>query len=162
MAPEGFDESEAVAVRCAVSRTMENLLPIRSAGDISGVAGRLHVVPLSEAALSGICVVPRAGRLLFPSQADPECEGSFSGWTKAKARLDLAGGLADWRLHDLRRTAATGMARLGVSPPIIERILNHSTSSAGPLAKVYQRYDYAKEKREALNAWAMEVLRIVR
>jgi integrase len=76
--------------------------------------------------------------------------------------LDKASGVSDWRLHDLRRTAATGMARLGISPPVIERVLNHAVTSAGPLAAVYQRYDYAKEKREALEVWASEVLRLTR
>jgi integrase len=124
-------------------------------------AGRLHVVPLSEPASLAICSVQAVGRLLFASQSDPEGDAAFSGWNRAKCRLDLACGVVNWRLHDLRRTAATGMARLGVSPPVIERVLNHSTSSAGPLAAVYQRYDYAKEKREALEAWSAEVLRLV-
>ncbi len=125
-------------------------------------SARLHVVPLSEPALAAICSAPRAGRLLFASQADLAGDRTFSGWTKAKLALDQASGVAGWRLHDLRRTAATGMARLGVAPPVIERVLNHAMSSAGPLAAVYQRYDYAKEKREALEAWANEVLRMVR
>ncbi len=125
-------------------------------------SGRLHVVPISEAALFGICSAPRLGPLLFGSQTDPTGDRSFSCWNQAKLRLDNASGVADWRLHDLRRTAATGMARLGISPPVIERVLNHAVTSAGPLAAVYQRYDYAKEKREALDAWAVEVLKIVR
>lgn len=125
-------------------------------------SGRLHVVPLSEAAVYGICPVPRVGPLLFGSQPDPGGDRTFSCWNQAKLRLDKASGVSEWRLHDLRRTAATGMARLGVSPPVIERVLNHAMTAAGPLAAVYQRYDYAKEKREALGAWATDVLRIVR
>jgi integrase len=125
-------------------------------------SGRLHVVPLSEAAMFGVCSVPRVGPLLFGSQADPTGDRTFSCWNQAKLRLDKASGVSDWRLHDLRRTAATGMARLGISPPVIERVLNHAVTSAGPLAAVYQRYDYAKEKREALEVWASEVLRVTR
>ncbi|RYG98218.1 MAG: site-specific integrase [Alphaproteobacteria bacterium] len=124
-------------------------------------SARLHVVPLSEQALFGICSVSHAGPMLFASQADPGGDRPFSGWNRAKLRLDKDSGVADWRLHDLRRTAATGMARLGVSPPVIERVLNHATSSAGPLAAVYQRYDYAKEKRDALISWAAEVMKLV-
>jgi hypothetical protein len=45
---------------------------------------------------------------------------------------------------------------------VIERVLNHAGTSAGPLAAVYQRYDYAKEKREALELWACEVVRIAK
>lgn len=125
-------------------------------------SGRLHVVPLSEAAMFGVCSVSRVGPLLFGSQADLAGDRSFSCWNQAKLRLDKASGVSDWRLHDLRRTAATGMARLGISPPVIERVLNHAVTSAGPLAAVYQRYDYAKEKREALELWASEVVRLTR
>lgn len=124
-------------------------------------AGRLHVVPLSDAALFGLCSVQRVGPLIFASQADPMGGTTFSAWTQAKQRLDIASGVAGWRLHDLRRTAATGMAKLGVSPPVIERVLNHAITSGGPLAAVYQRYDYAAEKRSALDLWAAHVLRLV-
>lgn len=122
--------------------------------------GRLHVIPLGDLAKAEISRLPRSGPLLFPSQADPEGERSFSGWTKAKRRLDELSGITNWRLHDLRRTAATGMARAGVSPVVIERLLNHAISSAGPLAAVYQRYDYVKEKGEALAVWDAEVARL--
>lgn len=121
-------------------------------------AGRLHVVPLSDAVLLAVCATRRVGPLVFASQADLMGTRTFSAWTQAKQRLDAASGVSDWRLHDLRRTSATGMASLGVSPPVIERVLNHSTSSAGPLAAIYQRYDYAREKREALDLWAAHVL----
>ena len=125
-------------------------------------SGRLHVVPLSEVAIFNVCSVPRVGPLLFGSQADPLGDRTCSCWNQAKLRLDKASGVSDWRLHDHRRAAATGMARLGISPPVIERVLNHAVTSAGPLAAVYQRYDYAKEKREALELWASEVVRLVR
>jgi len=64
--------------------------------------------------------------------------------------LGEASGVADWRLPDLRRAAATAMARIGNSPPAIERVPNHAVRSAEPLAAVHQRHDSAKEKREAL------------
>ncbi len=104
--------------------------------------------------------IEQVGPLVFPSRADVMGDTSFSGWSKAKRRLDKSSGVTNWRLH-LRRTAATGMARLGVAPFVVERVLNHATSAAGPLAAVYQRYDYAKEKEEALHDWSNEVLRIV-
>ena len=122
---------------------------------------RLHVVPLAGPALAILRELERLGPLLFPSRLDMVGETSFSGWSKAKRRLDRSSGVTNWRLHDLRRTAATGMARLGVAPFVVERVLNHATSAAGPLAAVYQRYDYAKEKAEALRSWSDEVLRIV-
>ena len=73
--------------------------------------------------------------------------------------MDKASGVADWRLPDLRRTAT---ARIGISLPVIERVLNHAVRSAGPLVALYQRHDYVKEKREALEAWGAEVLKLVR
>ncbi len=128
---------------------------VRNKGD------RLHVVPLTTPALAILRDIEQVGPLVFPSRADVMGETSFSGWSRAKRRLDKSSGVTNWRLHDLRRTAATGMARLGVAPFVVERVLNHATSAAGPLAAVYQRYDYAKEKEEALRLWSDEVLRVV-
>ena len=62
-----------------------------------------------------------------------------------------------WRLHDLRRTAATGMARLGITMPVVEKILNHTSGSFRGVAAVYQRHDYREEKRLALQAWGAHV-----
>jgi integrase len=64
-------------------------------------------------------------------------------------------------LHDLRRTAATGMQRLGVALPVVEAVLNHVSGSRAGVAGVYQRHHYTDEKRHALNAWAAEIERIV-
>ena len=66
-----------------------------------------------------------------------------------------------WRIHDLRRTVASGMARIGVQLPIIEKVLNHKSGSFGGIVGVYQRHDYAAEKRAAINSWAREVDRMV-
>ncbi len=93
-----------------------------------------------------------------------------SGISRAKARLDElmaklatkeakeAGGkaveVAPWRLHNLRRTAATRMAELGVEPHIVEAVLNHVSGFRAGVAGVYNRAAYAPEKREALDRWA--------
>ena len=58
-----------------------------------------------------------------------------------------------WRLHDLRRTLASGMQKLGVALPVTEKILNHVSGSFGGIVGVYQTHDYADEKRRALDAW---------
>jgi integrase len=93
-----------------------------------------------------------------------------SGWSKVKRQLDalmseIAGEqgkrLQPWRIHDLRRTVASGMARIGVQLPVIEKVLNHTSGSFGGIVGVYQRHDFANEKRLALEAWAREVERIV-
>lgn len=68
----------------------------------------------------------------------------------------MAIGLEDFRIHDLRRTAATRMAELGISPHTISLILNHASARKGSVtSKVYVQYGYDKEKREALEAWGL-------
>jgi hypothetical protein len=63
-------------------------------------------------------------------------------------------------VHDLRRTVATGLQRLGVRLEVTEAVLNHISDSRGGIAGVYQRHDWANEKRAALDAWAAHVLAI--
>lgn len=92
---------------------------------------------------------------------------SVSGYSRAKTRLDKAiAALAEkdeasppppWRLHDLRRTLATGLQRLGVRFEVTEAVLNHVSGSKGGVAGVYQRYDWATEKAVAVQAWADHV-----
>jgi hypothetical protein len=65
--------------------------------------------------------------------------------------------LPPWRVHDLRRTAATGLQRLGVRFEVTEAVLNHVSGAKGGIAGVYQRHDWATEKRAALDAWASQV-----
>ena len=128
----------------------------RAKNDIS------HGVPLSAPALAIISNLPRidasASDLVFTTSG----QKAVQGFGKAKERLDTAmagagGPLAPWRLHDLRRTAATGMARLGVALPVVERVLNHTSGTFGGVAGVYQRHDFAVEKREGLDAWGHHV-----
>jgi integrase len=78
----------------------------------------------------------------------------FNNWDRAKSALDLRLGMAPWRLHDLRRTAATQMGELGVQPHIIEAILNHYSGHRAGVAGVYQRAKYEPEMRSALQRWA--------
>jgi hypothetical protein len=77
-----------------------------------------------------------------------------SGYSKGKRRLDaLLPDMVPWRLHDLRRTTASGMARLGISLPVIEKILNHASGSFAGIVGIYQKHTFAEEKRRALDAW---------
>jgi integrase len=117
-------------------------------------------VPLSDLALAILERVPRIGRhdgFVFTTTG----KTAVSGWSKAKVTLDAASGVPDWRLHDLRRTVATGLAGLGVAMPVVEKILNHVSGSFGGVAGVYQRHAFAEEKREALDKWAARVAAIV-
>jgi hypothetical protein len=64
-------------------------------------------------------------------------------------------------IHDLRRTAGTGLARLGVQIAVTEKILNHASGTLSGVAAIYNRYDYAQEMRAALERWSETVLGIV-
>jgi integrase len=114
--------------------------------------GRAHEVPLSIRALEIIQHLPRfvGSDLLFTTTG----VSAISGFGRAKDRLDLLMGAREWRLHDLRRTAASGMARLGVAPHVIEKVLNHVSGEISGIAAVYNRHGYQTEKREALSQWA--------
>jgi integrase len=76
--------------------------------------------------------------------------------------VDALAKTPDWVFHDLRRTVASGMARLGVNLPVIERVLNHVSGSFAGIVGVYQRHEFAEEKRAALEKWAEHVERLVR
>ncbi len=113
--------------------------------------GLPHDVPLSRPALAILAETPRIeGRdLVFGSGV-----GGFQGFTRAKAALDQASGVTGWRLHDLRRTVATGMGDLGVFPHVVEAVLNHISGSKAGVAGVYNYALYNPEKRAALDLWA--------
>ena len=84
------------------------------------------------------------------------------GWYFQKASLDRRVSLPKpWRLHDLRRTAATMMAEMGVAPWIVEAILNHVSGHKAGVAGIYNRAKYVDEMREALELWANKVDEIV-
>ncbi|MFE1602990.1 tyrosine-type recombinase/integrase [Methylobacterium sp. ID0610] len=116
---------------------------------------RAHEVPLSRPALEILQGKPQLpGRdFVFGVRA-----GGFQGFSKSKARLDERSGVTDWVIHDLRRTAATGMAGLGVLPHVVEAVLNHVSGSRAGVAGIYNRASYAAEKRAALDLWARHVV----
>jgi integrase len=124
----------------------------RSKNDIA------HVVPLSDPALGIMTGLPRVGGncgLVFTTTGSTP----VGGFSRAKGRIDAAMArssqeqLERWTFHDLRRTAASGMARLGINLPVIEKVLNHTSGSFGGIVGVYQRHEFADEKRQALEAW---------
>jgi len=117
--------------------------------------GVAHVVPLS--ALRRNCCAPAVGWRI----GLPRTSRLFQWVLKAKAALDAASGVSNWRLHDLRRTMATGLQRLGVRLEVTEAALNHTSGSRGGIVGVYQRHDFAAEKQAALAAWAAHVMALV-
>ena len=112
---------------------------------------RDHLVPLSDLALEALKTCPRTeGRdCIFATRR----ETAFSGWSKAKHQLDAQCGVQDWRLHDLRRTVATGMQAAGVLPHVVAAILNHSTAGLFGVTAIYLRDRQEQAKRAAMDAW---------
>jgi integrase len=80
-----------------------------------------------------------------------------SGWSKLKKRLDNETDIPPWRLHDIRRTVASGLAGIGIQLPVIERVLNHVSGSFGGIVGVYQRHEFKEEQKAALDRWANHI-----
>lgn len=121
-------------------------------------------LPLSPAALSILESAPRReGReYVFGGRG-----GAFSAWSYATLALHTriaetrGAALAPWRIHDIRRTVATGMAELGAQPHIVETCLNHRSGHRRGVAGTYNRASYEREVRAALLMWADHVQSIV-
>jgi integrase len=79
---------------------------------------------------------------------------------RADVQSDLQRPVLHWTLHDIRRTVATNLQRLGVRLEVTEAILNHVSGSQAGIVKVYQRYNWMNEKREALQLWSDDLVRI--
>lgn len=136
-----------------------HLLPIGST-----VAGLLPTVHFDRSKNSA---------LFFPARGTTD--RPFSGWSKCKRDLDKAigarcveNGLPDWpklnpwTLHDLRRTASTMWAEIGIPQHINDKLLNHVTGSKqSRVARIYNRYEYLAEKRDALLLWEKRVLEMI-
>jgi integrase len=133
-----------------------------------------HQVALANATIAVIESVPRVSN---PARYVFSVTGKTppSGFSRAKHNIDelmltsareLARkrgedpdqvAIEEWVIHDLRRTMASGMARLGVSLPVAEKCLNHISGSFSGIAAVYQRHEYVAEKRDAFERWARHV-----
>jgi integrase len=122
--------------------------------------GQPHDIPLSEPAIAILESLPRIGDTFVLTT---DGKAAASNYSKNRRRLDalLPPDMPQWVLHDLRRTAASGMARLGINLPTIEKVLNHSSGSFGGIVGVYQRHDFADEKRRALERWDAYVADLV-
>ena len=116
-----------------------------------------HEVPLSGPVIAVLETVPRIADSLFVLTTTGVTPSN--GFSKGKRRIDalLPQDMPAWRLHDLRRTVASGMARLGIDLPVIEKVLNHSSGSFAGIVGVYQRHDFAAEKRAALETWGRHI-----
>jgi integrase len=118
---------------------------------------KAHVVHLSEQSIAVLTRVDRRGSYLFSLLGTKP----FQEFSRAKRRLDQLSGVTGWRLHDLRRTCVSGMARLGVAPHVADKILNHQAGTISGVAAVYQRHDFLAERRAALELWGAHVERVL-
>jgi len=110
--------------------------------------GRTHSIPYGDLTRDTLAHASRScahGVLAFPGRT----AGIISGWGKLKARLDRDCQVVNWTLHDIRRTYATAMQRLGVRLEVTEQLLNHRASRAGVVG-IYQQYGFEREMREAM------------
>ncbi|MBA4087298.1 MAG: integrase [Novosphingobium sp.] len=120
--------------------------------------GKPHVVPLNDFAMC----------LLGNMQRFPNCDwvftttrrGPINGFSKALRNIQTRSETDNWRFHDLRRTAASGMARLSIAPHVVEKVLNHISGTISGVAAVYNRYGYDAERRDALNKWGQWLERL--
>ena len=122
-----------------------------------------HLVYLSASTIEVLNSVPSIfGNLVFTSTGTTP----VSGFSRAKRRIDEAmlaakreergercDAIPGWRLHDLRRNAATGKAGLGFPPHVVDKVLNHVSGTIRGVAAVYNRFEYLDERRAALEAW---------
>lgn len=130
--------------------------------------GEPNLVPLNALAvevldeMAGSGTWPVRGHIFRTSSGR-----GFTGYHKCKQKLDELvandGGepMRPWRLHDLRRTLATGFQRLGVRFEVTEAILNHVGGARAGVAGIYQRHDWKLEKRAAMDVWNAHVSAII-
>jgi integrase len=116
---------------------------------------RQHELPLSTQALAIIERLPRRNTtdFLFAKRG-------FTNWDGAKQELDARAGIAPWRIHDLRRSAATYMGELGILPHVVEQALNHVSGAKAGVAGIYNRSKMIDAVREGLQRWADHIDKI--
>lgn len=114
---------------------------------------REHVIPYGDRVKAILDTLPKEG-LLFPGKGT---DTPFTGFSKAMMTLRADCEVADFTIHDLRRTYATGLARLGVAPQTIEALLNHVTGTLSLIARIYNRHSYLPEARAAVELWEKHI-----
>lgn len=117
---------------------------------------RAHLVPLSPQAIDILKATPQFGPFVWLSDGETHIKCYSQGKAKLDKLLSASGGeMKSWRLHDLRRTAATHMVRISVPELVVGRVLNQAPQ--GVTARTYALHSYDAEKRQALNIWADDI-----
>lgn len=129
-------------------------------------AKRIHHVPLSDMALQmikNLKVLTGESDYVFESQSNKVKNQPVEWLQKAVVRIRDASKVSDFRIHDLRRTAASYMAKLGVDRTVLGKVLNHKgLAGDDQVTAIYDRHDYLDEKRQALNRWGHYLQRILK
>jgi integrase len=120
--------------------------------------GKAHVVHLSDQSLAVLNRADQRGPLVFSLLGTKP----FQEFSRAKRRLDELSGVTGWRLHDLRRTCVSGIARLGAAPHVADKILNHQAGTISGVAAVYQRHEFLVERQKALDIWGAHVGKLLK
>ena len=147
-------------------------IKVNPCGDLPGNRtknGQQHIVPLSPLARELIASTPVAGDLVFTTNG----RTPIAGWSRLKGQLDASmlvsakkergpnAKIEPWQLRDLRRTAVTGMRKLGVPSDLVELIVNHVSGHKAGVAGVYDVAELLPERKEALEKWARFVALVV-
>ena len=109
-----------------------------------------HSIPITPIIRRVLDSLPETGKFVLNGTDRP-----FGDHSRAKERI--APAIRPWTLHDLRRSFASGLQRLGVLPHIVELALNHRSGTFRGVAGIYQRHRYAKEVREAFELWSVHI-----
>jgi len=117
-----------------------------------------HVVQLSDQSIAVLTRIKNQAPCVFAFYgAKP-----FQDFARAKRKVDELSKVTGWRLHDLRRTCVSGMARLGIAPHVADKILNHQSGTITGVAAVYQRHEFLRERKDALERWGAHGAKIVK
>ena len=138
------------------TEVIDNTISLKGARTKSGEP---HDIPLSGPALTLLNEAPRIADSEYVFITNGKTP--ISGWSRAKEHLDEISGVASWRIHDLRRTVATGLQKLGMPLQATEAVLAHISGSRAGVVGIYERHNYANEKRAALEAWGENVMALV-
>ena len=119
--------------------------------------GEPHIIPLSAPARALLDSLKRKGDWVFSLTG----KRPLAAWSGAKEELDTLSGVKDWRVHDLRRTFATNLQKLGVALQVTEACLGHTAGSRGGIVGIYQTHNYIDERRAALEAWGRYISALI-
>jgi integrase len=122
--------------------------------------GDAHTMPLPQIVLDILEDLPRYedGPFVFSTTAGKK---PISGYSKMKSGIDKAVEMEPWGFHDLRRTMATQMAKIGIQQHVVEKLLDHRSGKISGIAAVYNKHEYREEMKSAVDAWARRLREIV-